>query len=162
MKKFMSVFIAACMISAMSLTAFAADIDQDSDPKTGRTTIDFNVDPAYTVTIPATVEMAKVEHGGVVTYENDLTVFASDVRLKSGEKIQVTMSSDFKLTSTENAELDYTVKVDDTAIANNGVVAEFTTKTETQSAAMHFVANDPEYAGSYTDTVTFTLEVVNG
>ena len=156
MKKFMSVFIAACMISAMSLTAFAADIDQDSDPKTGRTTIDFNVDPAYTVTIPATVELAKVEHGGVVTYENDLTVFASDVRLKSGEKIQVTMSSDFKLTSTENAELDYT------AIANNGVVAEFTTKTETQSAAMHFVANDPEYAGSYTDTVTFTLEVVNG
>ena len=154
MKKLFALILAVVMIATMSTTAFAANTTS------GSTEVSFNVDPTYTVTIPATVELQKVEDNGTVTYENDYTLTAqAGVRLKKGEYIEVTVASDFEMTTTEGATLAYAITAGGASVANNGVVAEFATDKAEQTATIHIAANDPDYAGEYKDTVTFTLEV---
>ena len=97
---------------------------------------------------------------GTVTYENDYTLTAqAGVRLKKGEYIEVTVASDFEMTTTEGATLAYTITAENAAVANNGVVAEFATDKAEQTATIHIAANDPDFAGEYKDTVIFTLTV---
>ena len=154
MKKLFALILTVCLLVSLSTTAFAANTTG------GSTEVKFNVDPTYTVTIPATVELNKVEDNGVVTYENDYTLTAqAGVRLKKGEYIEVTVASDFEMTTTEGATLEYTITAENAAVANNGVVAEFDTNKAEQTATIHIAANDPDFAGEYKDTVTFTLEV---
>lgn len=154
MKKLFALILAVVMIATMSTTAFAANTTG------GSTEVKFNVDPTYTVTIPVTVELNKVEDNGTVTYENDYTLTAqAGVRLKKDEYIEVTVASDFEMTTTEGATLAYGITAAGAPVANNGVVAEFDTDKAEQTATIHIAANDPDYAGEYKDTVTFTLEV---
>ena len=154
MKKLFALILAVALMATMSTTAFAANTTG------GSTEVSFNVDPTYTVTIPATVELNKVEDNGTVTYENDYTLTAqAGVRLKKGEYIEVTVASDFEMTTTEGATLAYTITAEDAAVANSGVVAEFATDKAEQTATIHIAANDPDFAGEYKDTVTFTLTV---
>ena len=154
MKKLFALILAVALMATMSVTAFAANTEG------GSTEVSFNVDPTYTVTIPATVELQKVEDNGTVTYENDYTLTAqAGVRLKKGEYIEVTVASDFEMTTTEGATIEYTITAENAAVANNGVVAEFATDKAEQTATIHIAANDPDFAGEYKDTVTFTLTV---
>ena len=155
MKKLFALILAVVMIATMSTTAFAANTTG------GSTEVSFNVDPTYTVTIPATVELAKETAGdGTVTYENDYTLTAqAGVRLKKGEYIEVTVASDFEMITEQGATLDYTITAENAAVANNGVVATFGTDKNAQSTTIHIAANDPDYAGEYKDTVTFTVAV---
>ena len=154
MKKLFALILTVCLLATMSVTAFAANTTG------GETEVSFNVDPTYTVTIPATVELQKVEDNGTVTYENDYTLTAeAGVRLKKNEYIEVTVASDFIMTTTEGATLDYTITAGGNAVINDGVVAEFDTDKNTQSTTIHIAAADPEYAGEYKDTVTFTIAV---
>ena len=154
MKKLFALILTVCLLASMSTTAFADNTEG------GSTELSFNVDPTYTVTIPATVELERQEDNGTVTYENDYTLTAeAGVRLKKGEYIEVTVASDFKMTTTEGATLDYTITAENAAVANNGVVAEFATDKAEQTATIHIAANDPDFAGEYKDTVTFTVAV---
>ena len=154
MKKLFALILAVVMIATMSTTAFAANTTG------GSTEVSFNVDPTYTITIPATVELERKEDNGTVTYENDYTIEAvAGVRLKKNEYIEVTVASDFEMTTEQGATLDYTITKDGNAVANNGVVAEFATDKNAQSTTIHIAANDPDYAGEYEDTVTFTVAV---
>ena len=154
MKKLFALILTVCLLATMSVTAFAANTTG------GSTEVSFNVDPTYTVTIPATVELQKVEDNGTVTYENDYTIGANaGVRLKKNEYIEVTVASDFEMTTTEGATLAYTITAEDAAVATGGVVATFETNKSAQSTTIHIAANDPDYAGEYKDTVTFTVAV---
>ena len=63
MKKLFALILAVVMIATMSVTAFAANTEG------GSTELSFNVDPAYTVTIPATVELERQEDNGTVPAE---------------------------------------------------------------------------------------------
>ena len=154
MKKLFALILAVAMLATMSTTAFAAN------RPVGETEVSFNVDPTYTVTIPATVELERQEDNGTVTYENDYTLTAeAGLRLKKGEYIEVAVLSDFEMTTTEGATLAYTITAEGTAVATGGVVAEFETDKNTQSTTIHIAANDPDYAGEYKDTVTFTVAV---
>ena len=161
MKKLFALILTVCLLATMSVTAFATEIDQDTPaPKDGSTSVYFEVDPTYTVTIPATVELDKVHTEGVITYENDYTLTAqAGVRLKKNEYIEVTVDSDFIMTTTEGATLEYGITANDTAVANDGIVAEFATDKSQQTATIHIAAADPDYAGEYKDTVTFTVAV---
>ena len=154
MKKLFAVILAVALMATMSTTAFAANTTG------GSTEVSFNVDPTYTVTIPATVELERQEDNGTVTYENDYTLTAeAGVRLKKNEYIEVTVASDFEMTTTEGATLNYTITAENAVVANNGVVATFGTDKNAQSTTIHIAANDPDYAGEYKDTVTFTVAV---
>ena len=154
MKQLFALILTVCLLASMSVTAFAANTTG------GSTEVSFNVDPTYTVTIPATVELQKVEDNGTVTYENDYTLTAqAGLRLKRGEYIEVTVASDFEMTTTEGATLDYTITAENAAVAMGGVVADFATDKTEQTATIHIAANDPDFAGDYSDTVTFTVAV---
>ena len=167
MKKILSMPLALTLVLAASTSVFAADINQNSTQQKADTTVTFKVDPVYTVTIPANVTLdQKTGTDGTITYEKDLTVSASDVRLLEGKKVQVTLESSFKLTTGEQGaqyELPYTVKVgtSGSAITSGDVVADFTTlDSDKWSSTLHFAAENPTYAGDYKDTVTFNIAVV--
>ena len=154
MKKVFVVMLAVALMMSLPVTALAANTEG------GSTKLSFNVDPTYTVTIPATVELQKVEDNGTVTYENDYTLTAqAGVRLKKGEYIEVTVTTDNEMETPEGATLAYTITAENAAVANNGVVAEFATDKAEQTATIHIAANDPDFAGEYKDTVTFTVAV---
>ena len=114
MKKLLSIPLVLTLVLTASTSVFAADINQNSN-QNADTTVTFKVDPAYTVTIPADVTLdRKTGTDGMITYEKDLTVSASDVRLLEGKKVRVTLDSSFKLTTGAQGakyELPYTVKV---------------------------------------------------
>ena len=157
MKKLFALILAIALMVTMSVTAFATDVTTNGG--TGSTNVYFGVDSTYTVTIPATVELQKKEVEGTVTYENDYTITAdSGVRLKKGEIIEVTVASDYVMQTPQGATLAYTITKDAAALVD-GIVAEFDTDKAAQTSVIHIAANDPDYAGEYTDTVTFTLTV---
>ena len=155
MRKLFAVILTVALLMSLSVTAFAANTTG------GSTEVSFNVDPTYTVTIPATVELERKEDNGTVTYENDYTLTAqAGVRLFFGEYIAVSVLSDFTMETEEFAWLDYVIlDAEGYEVANNGVVAKFYTDKAQQTATIHIAANDPDYAGEYKDTVTFTVSI---
>ena len=55
MKKILSIIVAAAIAVIMPISSFAAEnveIDQDSEQKSSSISVDYNMDLAYTVTIP--------------------------------------------------------------------------------------------------------------
>ena len=153
MKKLFAIVLTLALLMSLSVTAFAANTTG------GDADITTSIAPTYTVTIPATVELNKVEDNGTVTYENDYTLTAeAGVRLKKNEYIEVTVLSDFEMTTQEGATLAYTITKDDAALVDS-IVAEFDTDKLEQTATIHVAAADPNYAGEYKDTVTFTVAV---
>ena len=146
MKKILAIVLAAVMLAACSVTAFAET-----------TNVSYNVDPSYTVSIPASVTLGDADVTADVT--------ASDVILESGKKIKVelTSASNTASGSTFNAKngdstVTYTI-TGDKAIAVGDTVATFTangSKTLTFSAADKTAAT---VAGAHTETLTFTVSV---
>ena len=146
MKKLLAIIIAAVMIAACTVTAFAET-----------TNVSYNVDPSYTVSIPAAVTL------GDSAVEADIT--ASDVIMEDGKQIlvELTSASNTASGSTFNAKngdsaVTYTITGDE-AIAVGDTVATFTangSKTLTFSAADKSAAT---VAGSHTETLTFTVSV---
>lgn len=153
MKKIITILLTVAMLATMAVPAFATNTTG------GSAEIGFAVDPTYIVTIPATVTLDKKDAEGVITYENDYTLTAeAGLRLKKGEYIEVTVATDNEMTTNEGATLAYTITKGGNALEND-VVATFTTDKAEQSSTIHIAASDPDYAGDYKDTVTFTLTV---
>lgn len=148
MKKLLAIVLAALMIAACSVTAFAET-----------TNVSYNVDPSYTVSIPAAVTL------GDSAVEADIT--ASDVIMEDGKqiKVELTSASNTASGSTFNAKngdstVTYTITGDE-AIAVGDTVATFTangSKTLTFSAADKSAAT---VAGTHTETLTFGISVEN-
>lgn len=162
MKKLISILTAVALTLSLTVTAFAMTVDQDSNPQTGSTAVTLNVAPGYTVTIPATVELT-AQGNDPETYENDLDITAAaNVRILEGKVIIVTITSDFTMKDTDTgSELPYTVTVGGNTISDGGTVATFTTSDTVQTSTLVFSADDPEYAGEYSDTVTFTISITD-
>lgn len=107
MKKFMSLALALCMVCAMSVTAFAAEVDTDggsgSTPVYLSSTEDGSIDgtPAATamsVTVPTALPMAMSQAGDVTTADSCKIVNNSygAVRVKS---VTITAANGWKLTA---------------------------------------------------------------
>lgn len=178
MNRFLALALTLALALSLSVTALAEDTTIEPDPSnnynpkpsSASTSVEFTVAPAYTITIPQTVSLTRQESNGTVTYEQNATITASaGVRLLNGQKIKVTMSAagegenTFTLNTKQGATLPYTVTVgsDTTAITSGGTVATFDTSAAQQTSTLHFAANDPTYAGQYSDTVTFTISIVS-
>ena len=146
MKKLLTFALVGAMLSATGITAFAET-----------TNVSYDVQPTYTVTIPATVDLG----------DNDVTasIEASDVLLETGKqiKVELTSASNTASGSTFNAKngdstVTYTI-TGDKAIAVGDTVATFTangSKTLTFSAADKSAAT---VAGTHTETLTFNISV---
>lgn len=154
MKKLLSFTLALVMMLSVSVTAFAGTVDQDSIDKTGDTSITYNVAPAYTVTIPATVEL-----GGTATVKVENTM------LKKGDEVNVKLTGTseaddtFKVTTAQGAELTYTVKKSDTVINVGDTVISCASQVSNQVDLLFTAPTSVQYAGDYSGTVTFTVSV---
>ena len=125
-------------------------VSEPIDPRF--TTVTYEVAPTYTVTIPATVtlgETAKIEVENVV--------------VEKGKQVEValTEANDFKVATTEGAELTYTVKNGETEVAEGETVLAVNPKDgKTGETTLSFVApTEIQYAGTYTGSATFTIAV---
>ena len=175
MKKLISGMTALTLAGLMSLTAFAdttitpkggTPFDVTPNPETANTTVEFSIDPTYTVTIPQKVELTG-EYGTTYTGSGEVTTNNEAVFLHEGEKIVVTLTSEskFKLAHEGAGEykLPYTASTEAFGAVdkeNGGTVAEFPTSTEAASVTINFTTDEvPQYAGKYSDTVVFGISV---
>lgn len=167
MKKLLCFTLSAVLAAAPAVPAFAdTSVPQSSTDQKAETTVQFKIDPAYTVTIPGTVELTKKTDAETnkITYEEDFNITAADVRLNEGKTLRISLVSDYKLESGAT-KLAYTVTAkqgtaDAKAVTSKDpVCADFETKTGEQKVTLHFAANNPPYAGDYSDTVMFNLAV---
>ena len=173
MKKLLCFTLTAVLAAALAAPAFAdtsvpptsapqTNVTQSSTDQKAETTVQFKIDPAYTVTIPGTVELTKKTDADTnkITYEKDFNITAADVRLNEGKTLRISLESDYKLASGATT-LDYTVTAADAkpVDSKDPVCADFKTKTGEQKVTLHFAASNPPYAGDYSDTVTFNLAV---
>ncbi len=161
MKKIAAIISAALLTAAMTTTAFAAPITQDTqDPKTASTNVSLNVDPTYSVVIPDRIVLDKQTDG---TYAKDAEITATQIKLKNNQSIKVTIQTDFELETAEGGKLNYELSVGRISdkVSNNGEVANFSTSVneDEQKSELHFTAGKPEFAGSYSDTAVFTVAV---
>ena len=163
MKKAITLALVGAMLTATGITAFAADIDQDTTPPTGTTSVTMSVAPSYTVTIPESVVLNEQQDG---TYSNDAVITATNIRLNNNKIVTVTMDSDFLLENAQGAAaLPYTLTINDAEKASGDTVATFATDADLtlvqQSDTLHFAAEAPTFAGDYSDTVTFNIAVAD-
>ena len=156
MKKLVSVVSAAALIAAAaSMSVSATEVNPGNVNTPVSTTVTLNLDSMYTVTIPASVNLTETAAGSGI-YSGSDTIAASDVRIPNGQKIKVTVNSDFELAA-GTATLTYKMTANGTDVADGGTAAEFTTNGsvdlgfETTSAL--------QYSGNYSDTMTFNISV---
>lgn len=109
---------------------------------------------AYTVTIPATVELGNAANATA-------TISAENVTLPTDKTLKVTVNGPFTATlvGTTDVTAHYTIKNGNTALESGDQV--LTAKNgESPKIPLTFVKPDAApYAGSYTGTVTFTVSV---
>lgn len=163
MKKLLTAITTLALALSLSATAFAADINLDTDPKTGNTNVTYNVEPSYTVTIPENV-----------TIGENATVEAEGVKVDKGSQVVVKLTATsgtdnaFTVKTAEGAVLNYTVKNGNNTINVGDTVLAVNPDTATDNngasgtADLKFSLTDGEtvqYAGAYTGTVTFTVSV---
>lgn len=176
MKKLLALALALTLTLSLSVTAFAADGDQTitTDDGTGKTTVTYEVQPAYTVTIPATVTI----DGSAVT------VKADGVKVPSGKQVVVKLTGinvteqnttgddAFTVKTAEGASLNYTVTAgasgsatqiskDSTVLTVNPDVATTDAGASGSTTLTFALASGQtvKYAGTYSGTVTFTVSV---
>ena len=136
-------------------------ITQATTSQSGETKVKFDIGAAYMVTIPSEVTLVKNDANKTVTYESDLPLKASNVRLEKGKELHITISDakGYKLTATGTATLDYTIN--DGTPSTTDVVATFETKAPEQTKNLHIKAADPEFAGEYSGTLIFAIAVAD-
>lgn len=159
MKKMISFLTTGALAASLSITAFAATLDENTT--SGNTAVEYQTQAAYTVEIPEKVELQKDSDvdADVKIYgasENDVVLIASN------KKVQVSIdnSTQFNVTYSDDV-LDYTVKNGTLNITQGSVVAQ-TPSNSTASETLTFSKpSTAKYAGKYTGTVTFNVELAD-
>ena len=168
----LAITAALAPMSAIADTMATAGTDGKPTPPSASLTVKYAVEPTYTVTIPAGVELS--DTAGVTGQ-----IKAEDVVLAADKKITVKLTAASNTTE-ENAAtfnamfkkdaktstVNYTISKgsENTAIKLGDTVAEFDSKTGEQTETLTFTkdANSkPAYAEQHTEVLTFTLAVTD-
>ena len=124
----------------------------EPEAETKSTTITYQVDPTFTVTIPATVALGETA-----------TIKAENVVVAKGKQVEValTNANDFKVTTPQGASLTYTVKNGETTVNEGDTVLTVNPDNgKTGETTLTFTTPETvKFAGDYTGTVTFTIAV---
>ena len=147
MKKIFTLILAIALMASLSVTAFAANTTG------GNADITTSIDPTYTVTIPADVNVA---FNATETDFGAIEVTASQIH--PDKCIKVALASDGKLENSIDATkvIHYAIKDSEGAAFTS---ATYLTEGDKTELSIHITANDwnAAYAGKYSDTVTFTV-----
>ena len=161
-KKIITLALAAAMLSATGITAFAAPITANSNPKTGGTTVNYQVAPVYTVVIPESVTLGNTK----VTEQIKIYGATANDNVVIGKKQKVNVAltasaNDFKVKTADGETIAYTVN-DKNAVADLTTVAECTAADGKKDTNITFTkTGTAAYAGTYTDTLTFTVSLAD-
>ena len=156
MKKLLILVLAVVMLCSVSITAFAADLDEDN--KVGTITVSYGVAEGYVVTIPSDVN---VSTAGVET-----SLSASSVLIPDGKTLTVSITSanNFAL-AYAGSTIPYTVSVGEVEqTAASFTALSIASGTTSGNVTLTFKTTDDDIAsatksGSHTDTLTFTCAV---
>ena len=156
MKKTISAVLAVIMILALGITAFA----ENGISENSTIVVTYTTDESYVVTIPSDLSFSTnnlVQTGSVV---------ATNVLLKSGDVLNVTMNSanDFYLVCSGDSKIAYAVKISDEAVANDAAVLSVNAGNTSGEAVLTFETTADNIAaatkaGDHVDTITFTCSV---
>lgn len=156
MKKLISALMALCLVLSISVTAFAAEIDQETDPKTSQATITTSIAPTYTVTIPESVSVA---FNAETTDFGAIEVTAA--QLDPGKCIQVSLNASGELENKADSSkvLPYTVSCGDSEFTS----AKYLAAGEKSDLKINITREDwnKAYAGDYEDIVIFEVAYIN-
>ena len=162
MKKALTLALVAALLTATGITAYATDITADSDPKTGGTNVTYEVAPVYTVVIPESVTLGDT----AVTEQIKIYGATADDNVVIGktQKVNVALTASandfFFFNDTATTEI-YTVN-DKNAVADLTTVAECTAAEGKKDTNITFTkTGTAAYAGTYTDTLTFTVSLAD-
>ena len=149
MKKPIALLLAVLLLFSLSVPAGASNGIHGSD--TGSMTVSIALPATYTVTIPADVA---IPLNGLTTGIGSISV--SNVRIHSGKQIIVTADASGALVSRESAEaiIPYALRCN----GRNFSAASFTANgSQALTVDITQSAWDAAAAGSYSDTITFTV-----
>ena len=164
MKKILSIAVAVLMIAAICVPCFAATIDKTTPEGKGTAQVKTDISAVtdngtFVVTIPA--EMPIPWNTANTDSSKDFT-YSVESQLKTGKLIQVDVAqNNANMTSASGATLAYTITGDITAVkTTTPVVASGTfVKTVTVNVAVAAWANAA--IDEYSDTLTFTAQIVD-
>ena len=150
MKKILSLALAVVMLFTMSVTVFAQTITDS-----GSVDVTYTSQITYTITIPDSMIIGQ-----------DATVSVSDVVIGADQGLTITVSSSqyndgWQLTDGKN-NIGYTLKNKATYedITNNGTVLYTTAGTNADVTLATAIKQSPIYSGTFTDTLTFSVQLV--
>lgn len=165
MKKSLSLILALLLTLVMAAPAWADDVSISAEGDIqGGTTLTYEVDPSFTVTIPDAVSLSKADGTGSSTVK-----VSAGVLIPFGEVLTVKVSSaqygdsSFRLkTAVTDDYLKYTIKLGAAteALANNATVLTISEKNAADTTVtLNYAAETPTKSGEYTDKLTFTVAV---
>ena len=163
MKKILSIAVAVLMIAAICVPCFAATIDKTTPDGKGTAQVKTDISAVsdsgtFVVTIPA--EMPIPWNTANTDSSKDFT-YSVESQLKTGKRIQVDVAQNSaNMTSASGATLAYTITGDITAVKTTAsvVAAGAFVKTVTVNVAGAAWANAA--IDEYSDTLTFTAQIV--
>ena len=156
MKKLLILVLAVVMLCSVSVTAFAADLDEDN--KVGTVTVSYGVAEGYVVTIPTDVI---VSTAGV-----EASLSASSVLIPDGKTLTVSVTSANNFTlAYAGSTIPYTVSVGEVEqTAASFTALSLASGTTSGDVTLTFKTTEEDVAnatksGSHTDILTFTCAV---
>ena len=153
MKKVFALILTLALALSLSATAFAAQLEQDSVPSAADAEITTSIAPTYTVTIPANVTVAFCD---TETAFGTIEVVASQIHPDKCIKVALTTDGALNNAIDDTKVIPYVIK---DAEGKAFTSATYLTEGDKTELSIHITAEDwnAAYAGSYSDTVTFTI-----
>ncbi len=164
MKKILSIVVAVLMIAAICVPCFAATIDKTTPDGKGTAQVKTDISAVtdngtFVVTIPA--EMPIPWNTANTDSSKDFT-YSVESQLKTGKLIQVDVAQNSaNMTSASGATLAYTITGDITAVKTTAPVVAAGTFVKTVTVNVAGTAWANAAIDEYSDTLTFTAQVVN-
>ena len=171
MKKVLSFLLAITLYSLIGMTAFAAKTDQNVTVQETDTTVQFTVASTYTVVIPESVTLAYSETTNNYIGIGMITV--PSCRLENNEGLVVSIAASanyddgFYMVTSQGTKQSYTIESDlkkqetgNGTVFLNDICAAFETSTTSKSVSLTYWAENPEFAGNYSNTLTFGFSVI--
>lgn len=164
MKKILSIAVAVLMIAAICVPCFAATIDKTTPDGKGTAQVKTDISAVtdtgtFVVTIPA--EMPIPWNTANTDSSKDFT-YSVESQLKTGKLIQVDVAQNSaNMTSASGATLAYTITGDITAVKTTAPVVAAGTFVKTVTVNVAGTAWANAAIDEYSDTLTFTAQVVN-
>ena len=163
MKKILSIAVAVLMIAAICVPCFAATIDKTTPDGKGTAQVKTDISAVtdtgtFVVTIPA--EMPIPWNTANTDSATDFT-YSVESQLKTGKVIQVDIAQNSaNMTSASGATLAYTITGDITAVKTTAPVVAAGTFVKTVTVNVAGTAWANAAIDEYSDTLTFTAQVV--